>query len=139
MTPYEQLLEDLVAEQAALDAVLGGMTDAQWDLPSHAPGWLVRDQVAHLAHFDEAAASAITDAAAFRADAVAARAGVDRGTYEARVTRPGPRDETLGAAGLVARRRRDPPRRRAYDRAERRACPGMGRRWPARSLSSRRG
>ena len=43
MTPYEQLLEDLVAEQAALDAVLGGMTDAQWDLPSHAPGWLVRD------------------------------------------------------------------------------------------------
>jgi uncharacterized protein (TIGR03084 family) len=84
MTPYAQLLEDLAAEQAALDAVLGGMTDAQWDLPSHAPGWLVRDQVTHLAHFDEAAALAITDAAAFRAEAVAARAGVDRGTYEAR-------------------------------------------------------
>jgi hypothetical protein len=43
MTPYEQLLEDLAAEHAALDAVLGGMTDAQWDLPSHAPGWLVRE------------------------------------------------------------------------------------------------
>ena len=84
MTAYEQLLDDLAAEQAALDAVLGRMTDAQWDLTSHAPGWLVRDQVAHLAHFDEAAALAITDSDAFRANAVAARTGVDRGTYEAR-------------------------------------------------------
>ena len=33
MTLYEQLLEDLAAEQAALDAVLGGITDTQWDLP----------------------------------------------------------------------------------------------------------
>jgi hypothetical protein len=32
MTLYEQLLEDLAAEQAALDAVLGGITDTQWDL-----------------------------------------------------------------------------------------------------------
>jgi len=48
MTPYEQLLDDLAAEQAALDAVLGRMTEAQWDRPSHAPGWLVRDQVTHL-------------------------------------------------------------------------------------------
>ncbi len=72
MTPYEQLLDDLAAEQAALDGVLGRMTDAQWDLTSHAPGWLVHHQVAHLAHFDEAAALAITDADAFRANAVAA-------------------------------------------------------------------
>ncbi len=84
MTPYEQLLDDLAAEHAALDAVLVRMTDAQWDLASHAPGWLVRDQVTHLAHFDGAAALAIADADAFRADAVAARAGVDRGSYEAR-------------------------------------------------------
>jgi len=33
MTLYEQLLEDLAAEQAALDAVLGGITDTQRDLP----------------------------------------------------------------------------------------------------------
>ncbi len=84
MTPYQELLDDLAAEQAALDAVLARMTDAQWDLPSHAPGWLVRDQVTHLAHTDETATLAITDPAAFRADAVAARAAVDRGTYEAR-------------------------------------------------------
>jgi len=84
MTPYEQLLDDLAAEQAALDAVLGRMTDALWDLPSHAPGWLARDQVAHLAHFDEAAALAMADPDAFRKNAVAARASVDRGTYETR-------------------------------------------------------
>jgi uncharacterized protein (TIGR03084 family) len=84
MTPYEQLLDDLTAEQAALDAVLGRMTDAQWDLPSHAPGWLVRDQVTHLAQSDEAATLAITDGETFKTEAVAARAAVDRGTYEAR-------------------------------------------------------
>lgn len=84
LTPYEQLLDDLAAEQAALDAVLGRMTDAQWDLASHAPGWLVRDQIAHLAHFDEAAALAMADPDAFRKNAVAARASVDRGTYETR-------------------------------------------------------
>ena len=82
MTPYDELLHDLAAEHRALDAVLARMTDAQWDLPSHAPGWLVRDQVAHLAHFDEAAALAIADAEAFRADAAATRGSGDRGAYE---------------------------------------------------------
>jgi hypothetical protein len=33
MTLYEQLLEDLAAELAALDAVLEGITDTQRDLP----------------------------------------------------------------------------------------------------------
>ncbi len=113
MTPYDELLDDLAAEQAALDAVLARMTDAQWDLPSHAPGWLVRDQVTHLAHTDETATLAITDPTAFRADAVAARAAVDRGTYEAR---------------YLARGRSIP----------RRAWPGTGRTW-ARTRSSPRG
>jgi uncharacterized protein (TIGR03084 family) len=79
MTPYHELLDDLAAEHQALDAVLARMTPAQWDVPSHAPGWLVRDQVTHLAHFDEAAALAISDADAFRANA-AARG--DRAAFE---------------------------------------------------------
>ena len=84
MTPYAQLLDDLAAEHAALDAVLARMTDAQWDLPSHAPGWLVRDQVTHLGHVDEIATRAITDPAAFRAEAAAALAATDRAAYEGR-------------------------------------------------------
>ena len=84
MTSYGALCDDLAAEQAALDAVLENMTDAQWNLPSHAPGWLVRDQVTHLAHVDEVATLAITDADAFRAQASAVLAAVDRQAYEAR-------------------------------------------------------
>lgn len=84
MTPYQQLLEDLAAEHAALDGVLARMTAAQWDLPSHSPGWLVRDQVTHLAHVDETATLAITDGERFRTEARAARAAIDRAEYEGR-------------------------------------------------------
>jgi uncharacterized protein (TIGR03084 family) len=84
MTSYERLIDDLASEHAALDAVLVQMREAQWDLATHAPGWRVRDQVTHLAHFDEAATLAMTDADAFRRAAESARAGVGRATYEAR-------------------------------------------------------
>jgi uncharacterized protein (TIGR03084 family) len=84
MTPFDVLLDDLAAEHQALGTVLARLTDAQWDLPTHAPGWLVRDQVAHLAHFDERARLAITDVDAFRADVTATRAGGGVAGYEAR-------------------------------------------------------
>jgi len=89
MTAYDELLSDLAAEHRALETVLGAMSDAQWELPTHAPGWTVRDQVTHLAHFDEAAALAIDDALAFRADAVASRADGDRAGREQRYLGPG--------------------------------------------------
>jgi uncharacterized protein (TIGR03084 family) len=73
MTPYEELLDDLAAEQRDLDGVLARMTEAQWELPTHAPGWRVRDQVAHLAHFDEVARLAIVDADRFAEDVAASR------------------------------------------------------------------
>lgn len=69
-----EVVDDLEAEQAALESVLVGMSADAWDRSSHAPGWLARDQVAHLATFDETAALAIVDAEAFRA---AARAVAD--------------------------------------------------------------
>jgi uncharacterized protein (TIGR03084 family) len=62
----EEIVTDLEDEQRALGRVLERMTPAQWDVPSHAPGWLARDQVAHLAFFDEAATRAIEDAGAFQ-------------------------------------------------------------------------
>lgn len=61
-----EVVDDLEAEQAALESVLVRMADEAWDRASHAPGWLARDQVAHLATFDETATLAIVDAAAFR-------------------------------------------------------------------------
>jgi len=83
MTPYEQLLDDLAAEHRDLDAVLTRLAEAQWELPTHAPGWLVRDQVAHLAHFDERATLAIVDANGFQQDVAAAR-GERAAGYEPR-------------------------------------------------------
>ncbi len=65
------VIDDLAAEHAALAAVLSAMTPQQWELPTHAPGWAVRDQVTHLAVFDESAALAIANAPAFRAAAQA--------------------------------------------------------------------
>ena len=61
----DELLEDLTEEQDALDAVVGILDDADWRLPTPSPGWTVAHQVAHLTYFDNAAATAITDPAAF--------------------------------------------------------------------------
>src|SRR3990172_7799276 len=67
-TGLDEIINDLEAEQAALGRVLGALSAADWDAPTHAPGWSVRDQVSHLAFFDEAAALAITDREAFAAE-----------------------------------------------------------------------
>jgi uncharacterized protein (TIGR03084 family) len=63
----ERLLADLAAESAALDDVLTGLTDAQWQLPTPAVGWTIAHQVAHLAWTDDVALLAVTDPAAFAA------------------------------------------------------------------------
>lgn len=65
MTDVREVAADLRAEQEALDAVVAGLTDEQWGLPTPSPGWSVADQIGHLTYFDGAAATAITDPAAF--------------------------------------------------------------------------
>jgi uncharacterized protein (TIGR03084 family) len=62
-----QLADDLDAETRALDQLLEPCSDADWDRPTPAAGWAIRDQVSHLAYFDEAAALAATDPDRFRA------------------------------------------------------------------------
>ena len=58
---------DLIAEQQALDAIAAGLADDQWATTTPSPGWTVADQIGHLAYFDCAAATAITDHSAFMA------------------------------------------------------------------------
>jgi uncharacterized protein (TIGR03084 family) len=48
--------------------VLAGLDDAAWDSPTPSPGWRVRDQIGHLAHYDEQAARAVTDPDGFAAE-----------------------------------------------------------------------
>ncbi len=59
------VVDDLLAEQEALDAVVAAIDAAAWALPTPSPGWSVADQIGHLTFFDGAAALAITDRAAF--------------------------------------------------------------------------
>lgn len=48
----EALGADLRDEQDSLIDVLTGLDDDQWQLPSAATGWRIRDQIVHLAYFD---------------------------------------------------------------------------------------
>ena len=63
---YLGLVEDLAAEHRDLEAVLVTLGPEDWERDSHAPGWKVRDQVAHLAFVDDIAAIGLRDVEAFK-------------------------------------------------------------------------
>jgi uncharacterized protein (TIGR03084 family) len=73
-TTLAGLLADLEAEHLELERLLSPLGEASWGLITPADGWAVRDQVSHLAFFDDAATMAIRDPAAFSALAEAALA-----------------------------------------------------------------
>jgi uncharacterized protein (TIGR03084 family) len=56
-----EILSDLVAEQQALDQFLQRISERQWNLPTSAPGWSIKDTVSHLAYSEQFAAKAIED------------------------------------------------------------------------------
>ena len=72
-----ELSADLAAEHDDVAALTAGLDPAGWDTPTPAPGWTVRDQITHLAWFDAATVTAVTDAEAFAAIRAAADADVD--------------------------------------------------------------
>jgi uncharacterized protein (TIGR03084 family) len=57
----DQVLRDLDAEGAALEAMVAPLDDAAWRTPTPAAGWTIATQVAHLAWTDEVAVVAATD------------------------------------------------------------------------------
>src|SRR5260370_29230142 len=65
------LLADLAGEAQVTEALLVPLGEGAWDRATRAAGWAVRDQVSHLAYFDEAATLAAADPDRFRADAAA--------------------------------------------------------------------
>ncbi len=58
---------DLIAEQDALDAVVGDLEADHWALPTPSPRWTIADQIGHLTYFDWTASLAITDPERFTA------------------------------------------------------------------------
>lgn len=61
MLDLDALLEDLRAEHSSLDAYVAGLDESGWETPTPAEGWNIRDQIAHLAFFDEQATLALSD------------------------------------------------------------------------------
>ncbi|OYD66518.1 TIGR03084 family metal-binding protein [Rhodococcus sp. OK302] len=68
---YPALLHDLRGESDAIRDVLTDLEPPQWETPTPAEGWSIRDQVSHLAYFDDAAVTAMSDADTFRREATA--------------------------------------------------------------------
>jgi uncharacterized protein (TIGR03084 family) len=63
------LTADLAAESAELYELLSVLAEPAWARSTPAEGWTLRDQVAHLAFFDDAAVQSATDPRRFRAEA----------------------------------------------------------------------
>jgi uncharacterized protein (TIGR03084 family) len=61
----DQVLADLEAESATLEALVAPLDEPGWRTPTPAAGWDVATQVAHLAWTDEVAVAAATDKAAW--------------------------------------------------------------------------
>jgi len=57
----DQVLADLQAESAVLEAMVSPLDESGWRTPTPAAGWDVATQVAHLAWTDEVAVAAATD------------------------------------------------------------------------------
>lgn len=61
MAAVDEVCADFTAEGEAVDALVAGLTPAQWDLPTPAPGWTIAHQVAHLTSTAHMAAVAAAD------------------------------------------------------------------------------
>jgi uncharacterized protein (TIGR03084 family) len=61
----ESVVSDLQVETAEILTVLADLRASQWEALTPAAGWTIRDQVTHLAYFDDATLLAIEDAASF--------------------------------------------------------------------------
>ena len=112
------LCDDLGLETAELVRLLAGLDDAGWSAPTPAAGWSVRDQISHLAYFDEATTTAVTAPDAFRRSR--SEAGADVDAFTARIAeryRGVPADQLLAwfegarAEMVVAFRAADPSHR----------------------------
>lgn len=65
------LVADLGDETDDLLGLVEPLDADGWELPTPAAGWRIRDQIAHLAYFDDAAVQALVDPDGFRAAAAA--------------------------------------------------------------------
>jgi uncharacterized protein (TIGR03084 family) len=77
MADLDSIRQDLAAEHAALDEIVAPLTGPSWDVATPAEPWTVRDQISHLAFFDEQAVAAVVSPEEFVAGMGALAADVD--------------------------------------------------------------
>ncbi|MGH3284301.1 MAG: maleylpyruvate isomerase N-terminal domain-containing protein, partial [Streptosporangiaceae bacterium] len=65
------LATDLAAESAVSRALVADLDETGWSTPTPAVGWNIKDQISHLAYFDEVAVQAAVRPDEFRADLAA--------------------------------------------------------------------
>jgi uncharacterized protein (TIGR03084 family) len=73
------VISDLVAEHSDLDRIVSSLGLADWDRPTPAVGWAVRDQISHLAYFDDVATLALRDPDAFLPISLAVSGAMESG------------------------------------------------------------
>jgi uncharacterized protein (TIGR03084 family) len=61
----KQICEDLKAEHEALEAIVADLEEEKWAVMTPSPGWNIKDQVRHLAYFDDRGALAATNPEGF--------------------------------------------------------------------------
>ena len=87
MAGMDEAVAELAAEHAATDAVLAGLSDEQWLLPTPAEGWDIRDQVSHLADTNDICVDTVTggprplneEALKYSSPEAFTQSGVDKG------------------------------------------------------------
>jgi uncharacterized protein (TIGR03084 family) len=78
------LAADLAAESAVTRALVAGLDEPGWRTPTPAADWNIKDQISHLAYFDEVAVQSAVRPDEFRADLAAAPDSVDPDAIAAR-------------------------------------------------------
>lgn len=64
----KDLCRQLAQEHAALDEMVVGLSDSQWDTITPFYDWTIKNEVCHIAYFDDKANLAATDGDGFQAD-----------------------------------------------------------------------
>lgn len=62
----EQICKDLASEQQELDAVVSSLDETGWQIMTPAVGWDIREQIRHLAYFEDRARLAASNPEAFK-------------------------------------------------------------------------
>ncbi len=61
----EKICADLAKEYEELDTIVGALDESGWNIMTPAEGWTVKDQIRHLAYYDERARQAVADPETF--------------------------------------------------------------------------